>query len=181
AVAAAAQLGAQLGLAEAAIRRGLVGVYWPARLEVLGRRPWVVADGAHNGDSASKLAAALVDVFRPRRIILVLGLSQGHNLDDILDALLPVVSSVARHDPPDVVVTQARHPRAVDRATVQAGVAARGIPALATETVSQALELAGSLADSADLVCVTGSMFVAAEARAVYGAPGSEWRDPVPY
>ena len=36
---------------------------WPGRLEVLSHDPLVVVDGAHNGDSAQKLAAALREVF----------------------------------------------------------------------------------------------------------------------
>ena len=42
-----------------ALREGLQAVRWPGRLEILGREPLVVADGAHNGDSARKLIAAL--------------------------------------------------------------------------------------------------------------------------
>ena len=34
-------------------------VRWPGRLEILSRAPLVVADSAHNGDSAQKLVAAL--------------------------------------------------------------------------------------------------------------------------
>ncbi len=163
----------QLGLSESAIRTGLARVWWPARLEVLARRPWVIADGAHNGDSASKLAMALGDVFRPRRIILVLGLSRGHALEDVLEPLLP------RAD--HVVVTRSRHPRAADVDSLRAGVAALGREADAVEPVDRAVEHAVGLARPADLVCITGSLFVAAEARAVFGAPGSELQDPVPY
>jgi len=164
---------AQLGIGEPAIREGLAGVRWPARLEILARQPWVVADGAHNGDSARKLAAALTEVFRPRRVVLVLGLSQGHHLDDILNALLPLVAHA--------VVTRARHPRAADPAAIQANLAARGHEAIAVEPVAQAMERALARAGPGDLVCATGSLFVAAEARAAFGAPGSELRDPVPY
>jgi len=43
-----------------AIRQGLRAVYWPGRLEILGRAPLVVADSAHNGDSANKLQTSLI-------------------------------------------------------------------------------------------------------------------------
>jgi len=163
----------QLGIDEAAIRQGLASVRWPARMEILSRRPWVVADGAHNGDSARKLAAALCDVFQPRRIVLVLGLSRGHNLDDILEPLLPLATHI--------VVTQSRHPRSADIDTLLAGIAAHGRQALAVEPVAQAMERALQLAGPDDLVCATGSLFVAAEARAAFHAPGSEQCDPVPH
>jgi len=166
AVAAAVQLGA----AEPAIREGLARVWWPARLEVLSRCPWIVADSAHNDDSARKLAAALVDVFQPRRIILVLGVSRGHNLDDILDPLLPLATHI--------VATQPQHPRALPVAELQATIATHGRQSTAFETVAQAMEYAMSLAGPDDLICAA-ALFVAAEARAVFGAPGSDLRDPV--
>jgi len=160
---------AHLGLDEPSIRAGLARVWWPARLEVLARRPWVVADGAHNGDSARKLAAALTEVFHPRHIILVLGLSQGHNLDDILAALLPLATHI--------VVTQPQRPRAMPVDRLQAAVAAQGRQASAAATVAQALAYALTLAGPADLICAL-ALFVAAEVRAIYRAPGSEYRDP---
>ena len=160
-----------LGIDEPAIRAGLARVQWPARLEVLARRPWVVADGAHNGDSAHKLAAALTEVFRPRQIILVLGLSQGHNLDDILAALLPLAAHI--------VVTRSQHPRAMTVETLQAAVTGRGSTAVAVVPVAQAMAHAHNLASADDLVCATGSLFVAAEARTAFGAPGSDLQDPL--
>ncbi|MBU0490378.1 MAG: bifunctional folylpolyglutamate synthase/dihydrofolate synthase [Chloroflexi bacterium] len=161
---------AQLGLDEAAIRRGLADVWWPARLEILARRPWVVADSAHNGDSAQKLAAALVDVFQPQRIILVLGISRGHNLDDTLGPLLPLAAHV--------VATQPQHPRALPATELQDDLRARGCEAPAFATVPQALDHARSLAGPDDLICAV-ALFVAGEARAYFGAPGSDLRDPV--
>jgi folylpolyglutamate synthase/dihydropteroate synthase len=64
---------------------------------------------------------------------------------------------------------------------LQAAVAARGRETIAAEPVSQAIERACALAGPDDLVCATGSLFVAAEARAAFDAPGSERHDPVPY
>ena len=65
--------------------------------------------------------------------------------------------------------------------TLQAAVASRGREAIAAEPVAQAMERACALANPDDLVCATGSLFVTAEARAAFNAPGSEQHDPVPY
>ncbi|MDP8921559.1 MAG: Mur ligase family protein, partial [Chloroflexota bacterium] len=48
------------------IRRGLAAVEWPGRFQVLRERPRVVVDGAHNDDSARRLAEAYRDVFGMR-------------------------------------------------------------------------------------------------------------------
>ena len=48
---------------EAAIRRALAEVKWPARIEVLSRRPVVVLDAAHNVASIAALLETLGESF----------------------------------------------------------------------------------------------------------------------
>src|SRR5207249_3442642 len=54
-----------------AVRAGLAAVRWPGRLAVLGERPLVVVDGAHNPAGATTLAAELPDVVGDRPVVLV--------------------------------------------------------------------------------------------------------------
>jgi dihydrofolate synthase/folylpolyglutamate synthase len=147
---------------DAAISEGLRSVRWPARLEVVHRDPLVVVDGAHNDDSAEKLAAALPAVFSYRRLILVLGVSADKDLDAIAAALVPAAAAV--------IVTRSSHPRSAAPEALAAAVR----PYLAgtltlTSDVDAALEGALALAGPDDLVCITGSLFVAAAARARFG------------
>ncbi len=65
-----------------------------------------------------------------------------------------------------VIATSAHHPRAAPAAVVAAAFSNRGMPTSVTETVPQAVEIALAQAEPDDLVCVLGSLFVAAEARA---------------
>ena len=85
-----------IDIPEKAVADGLANVRWPGRLEVMGRRPWVVVDGAHNGDSAQKLVAALTALFPYRRMILVYGSLAGHSVPDMLAALCP--DKAVRHE-----------------------------------------------------------------------------------
>ena len=52
---------------EAAVRRGLAEVAWPARVEVVARRPTVVLDAAHNAASIAALVEMLDESFSARR------------------------------------------------------------------------------------------------------------------
>ena len=149
-----------LNVSQAAIRDGLRTVYWPGRLEVLGRAPLVVVDSAHNGDSAEKLMAALRAICRFQRLILVLGASPDHVTPELMAALLSTTDRA--------IATQARHPRAADPAWLCARAAEAGFHLEASQTVSQALDLALADAGPQDLVCCTGSVFVAAEARVAW-------------
>ena len=97
---------------------GLREVHWPGRLEVLRKGPLVVADGAHNGDSARRLREALRDYFQYRRLILVSGVSRDKALDDMARELAPLATLV--------IATRSQHPRAANAAVVAAAYAAAG-------------------------------------------------------
>jgi dihydrofolate synthase/folylpolyglutamate synthase len=153
---------AGLDLPLPAIREGLRTVYWPGRLELLGRAPWVVVDSAHNGDSARKLVAALARHFHFRNLVVVLGASADHATAELLDALLS--------DAQRAIATRSQHPRAADTAWLQARAGELGFAMEIGHGVDRALSLALEGAGPQDLVCCTGSVFVAAEARAAWFA-----------
>jgi dihydrofolate synthase/folylpolyglutamate synthase len=142
---------------ESAVAAGLRGVHWPGRLEVLREGPLVVADGAHNGDSARRLREALRDYFQFRRLILVSGVSRDKALNDMARELAPLATLV--------IATRSQHPRAADTAVVAAAYAASGAATEIAPSVPEALGRALALAAPEDLVCVVGSLFVVAEAR----------------
>ncbi|MFC2023273.1 bifunctional folylpolyglutamate synthase/dihydrofolate synthase [Chloroflexota bacterium] len=146
----------------ASVRRGLSSVSWPGRLEVLARAPVLVADSAHNGDSAEKLVKSLATLWDYHRLIVVLGASHDHVTPELLRALL---SGADR-----AIATQARHPRAADPAWLQSRAADLGLQMELSESVPHALELALNDAGPEDLICCTGSVFVAAEARVAWFA-----------
>ena len=131
-------------------------VEWPGRLEVLGRHPWVIVDGAHNGDSMQKLRRALDELFPHKRTVLLFGASADKDIDSMLEAILPAVDHV--------LITQAHHPRAVAPAMLLQRIAARGKSATIVP-MDQALEHALHLAQENDLICATGSLFVVADLR----------------
>ena len=145
-----------------AIRRGLANVHWPGRMEILGQRPLVVVDGAHNAYSARRLLESLQSYLHYERIFLVFGAGHTHNPGDQLALLLP-----ASHK---LYMTQAHHPRATPSAELQdmAQVLGRQAPALGT--VEEALRCALDEAGEDDLVLVTGSLFVVAEAQEAWAA-----------
>ena len=47
------------------VAEGFAELKWPARVELLGERPWLVIDGAHNAASAVALADTLRTCFPP--------------------------------------------------------------------------------------------------------------------
>lgn len=140
------------------VERGLERVRWPGRLEVVGRRPLLILDGAHSADAARRLRETLFEDLSFSRCILVVGLSKDKNADAFAAEL--------RALNPSVIAVRASHPRAAPASSVAASFAAVDAPALVCGDVRGAIDAALRLAAPDDLVCVTGSLFVVAEARA---------------
>ena len=141
---------------ETALREGFRLVRWPARIEVVGHEPTIVVDGAHNADSMQKLVAALRDTFRMQRLIVVLSPNRDKDLVGIARALAGVDL---------VILTRMANPRAATIEELQA-VFAGNAPNVTIESASdstRAMALALDMAESADLICATGSLYLAAE------------------
>ena len=120
------------------IVQGMKDVNWEGRLQVISRHPLVVADGAHNQDSAQKLRQALEQYFKFEKAILIIGMSSDKDLAGIVNELAPAF--------PQVIVTRSRHPRAMDTTPIAAEFRKHGIAAQQTEDISEALPLALKLA-----------------------------------
>ncbi len=144
-----------------AVARGFAGLSFPARVEVLGERPWLVIDGAHNVASAAALAEALRTCFPPTRRTLVFGTTRDKDLIGQLRALLPLFDEV-------VATRYVENPRAVPPVEVAEAVwALNGQSAEVASDPAEALAVARQQTPPEGLICVTGSLFLAAEARAL--------------
>ena len=151
-------------LDERAIREGLRTVRWEGRMQVVGREPWRVVDGAHNADSLRALFAGLRRHFRFERLLLVFGVMADKDLDGML-------REVAAAEVDVVVATAARSQRAVTPETLRTRVAdATHARVYVEPDVARAVALAVTLAGPRDLVCAAGSLYLAAEALQWFAA-----------
>jgi len=146
-----------LHIPPSSVREGMRRVRWPARLEILGQHPWVVVDGAHNRDSAQKLRGALEELFPHQRLFLIFATYRDKDIHGMLEVLLPIAQ--------EVIVTQFDSPRAAAAAELREHIREAGVQAIAVDSVGQALALARQRAEAEDLICVTGSVRFAGEAR----------------
>ncbi|MGQ9880738.1 MAG: bifunctional folylpolyglutamate synthase/dihydrofolate synthase [Armatimonadota bacterium] len=140
---------------ESAIRTGLEHATMPGRMQIVRRSPTLLLDGAHNVDAVRCLAQAIPETLRYRRLILVLGMTRGHDPRGVVDTLAPLASYIIFTQPND----QRRRP-AVDLPE------ASTVPLPSYEiipSVAEAVEHAMSIAEPDDLVVVTGSFYVVGE------------------
>ena len=134
--------------------RGLARVHWPGRFEIARRDPPLVIDGAHNADSAGRLAATLEAVFPGARWTLVFGASSDKDIAGMLHALLPSTDRV--------IVTRAHSTRAADLESIAGSVSDHARP---VEIASGVAEAMGRALEADAPTVVTGSLYVVAEAR----------------
>lgn len=176
AVAATHALRTKLTIRPDHVRAGLETTRWPGRLEIIQAadpaRPCMVADGAHNGASAAQLAAALRFHFSFERLWLVLGVLEDKDLAAIA---APFVRWVEH-----AFVVRTRHPRSRAAESIVRELEACGISATATVNTRAALERARRAASPRDLICVTGSLSVVAEARKALGLVAPDEREQEP-
>lgn len=159
AIAAVEALNAEgLAIPAADIARGLARVRWPGRFHILRQNPTVLVDGAHNVASMSRLVSNIKAYFGDKRVVLVFGTSCDKDIPGIVSELVPLS--------PQVMITQASHSRAARSSTLAAEFRRRGIEPEISESVAKALVGALSTAGKRDLICVTGSLYVVAEALA---------------
>ncbi len=147
-----------------AIARGIAGVRWPGRLELLrsadAAGPWVYLDGAHNPAAARALVEFWQEHFANRRIHLVYGALRDKAVDEVAGLLFPRAATVT--------LTQARTSRAISAdllAKVTRDLAAH--VEVVPEAVA-ALAHAIHAAAPGDAVFATGSLYLCGELRAAW-------------
>ncbi len=147
-------------LDEAVVAEALSSVQVPGRLEILGRRPLVVLDGAHNPAGATALGEALAEDFGVvRRIVAVFGCLNGRSPAEVLAALgTDRIAHVVACRPPSL--------RGLSATYVAETARSLGLEASVADAVPEALEVARGLVSEDDLVLVTGSLYLVGAARA---------------
>ncbi len=151
-----------LEVREPAVREGLQKVQWQGRLEVVDRAPLMMLDGAHNPAAAGALAEYLRGFRRSNpesRVILVLGMMRDKDHRGFAKPFQGLVD--------EVVLTQAGLSRSATVEDLRAAVSELWPSARAEAVLADALALARRLARAEDLMCVTGSLMLIGDVKAL--------------
>lgn len=172
-------------VSESAMRRGLTDVRCPGRVEIVSERPTVVIDVAHNVAAIEALVRVLDERPQPRRRVLIFAASKDKDTTGMLRRLLPrfdtVIFTRFIHNPrsaePAELLSAAETlladaGTAADlvqppRLTSAAGQQCTSPELLLSDNPAAALRLLDKIVSPEDLVCITGSFFLAAEMRSL--------------
>ncbi len=155
-----------IAISDQAIKDGFARVRWPGRFDVLHWEPFLVADSAHNRDSALRLRQAIDDYFPGRPVTLLFGASEDKDVEGILAELLPRAKRF--------IATQSIHPRAADPVHLVKTAARYGCQGEVVTPVEEALCYALRQTEKDGVVLATGSLFIVAAVRETWQKMGSE-------
>jgi len=125
-------------------------------LAIFGIRGWAWVRPLMIGGA---LGVALGDLFPHERVHFIFGASREKDIAGMFTELLPHASSL--------ILTRYQQPRAASLETLAQLAAPFNATTTLTPSVAEALALARAQVQDGDVICATGSLFVAAEARAI--------------
>ena len=136
---------------EKAIRQGLSQTRWPGRLQVIGKKPLFLADGAHNEEGARKLADSIRFYFTNRRIIYIIGVLKDKEYEKILAETYAYADQI-------ITVTTPDNPRALPAYELARAAREYHPRVTAAGSLEEAVEMAYLLAGKEDVIISFGSL-----------------------
>lgn len=162
---------AGLPVTEQGLTKGLSHVQWPGRLEIIGRDPLVVIDSAHNQRSMQELVTSLNVLTGEKAMTGVFGCMADKDIDALLHTLLPatrrlILTRTDHSRAADLDELKQRALQVIDRASKAGKAWAQALDIVALEPdIGAALHIALEHTPADQLICVTGSLALAGQAR----------------
>ena len=155
-------------VSDSQLRYGLAKAHCPARVEVISKNPTVVIDTAHNAASIDALTTTLDEHFHRGRRLAIISISKNKDVRTMLERLIPHFRSI-------YFTQYSLNPRAVpagelkklaEKVIENSGQTSSSAPTLVTILrIHQAWKHVLQHASSNDIICITGSFYIAAEMR----------------
>lgn len=137
-------------ISDKAVYQGLAKTVWPGRFQVLSRKPYFIADGAHNRDAARRLAESIEFYFTNRRILYIIGMLRDKEQEEVLKVTCPLAAQIL------TVPTKGERGTSSYELACKAGKYHENVTA--TDSVEEAVELAYLLADETAVIIAFGSL-----------------------
>jgi dihydrofolate synthase/folylpolyglutamate synthase len=146
-------------LDEEVVEEALATVRVPGRLEVVGRKPLMLIDGAHNVAGMEALAAALIEGFAvDGPTVAVVGMLRGRDPSAMLSAIAPIGIRTLFACAPN-------SPRALAPEVIAEAGRALGMDVEVAGSVSDAILAARPQVPDDGMLVVAGSLYVVGDAR----------------
>lgn len=151
-----------LKLKEEKIRKGFLESVWPARFEILSKKPYIIADGAHNEDAVKKLMETMRFYFTNQRIIYIMGVLKDKDYTSMIQESVPMAEFI-------FTVTSPNKERALPAFELAKQIREYNPNVTAADSVEEALEMASLMAGEDGVVLAFGSLSYMGKLRACFG------------
>lgn len=145
---------------ENVVHNGLKLVICPGRIEVVWQNPLTIVDSAHTVESMRSLKNTIKEYIKPHKTTLMFGISQDKDLEGVLSEILPFVDTVVFAD-----TGNPRSAKAEDLAAISRNICNKTY--YVSSGIEDALNTAMKVTGKSDMICVTGSTFLAGEVKSL--------------
>src|SRR3990172_6739230 len=142
-------------LSQAAVRKGLKSVFWPARFQVWRKKPLVILDAAHNPSGLEILVQALADLLPERKVNFVFGVMSDKDYSSMLKLLAPLAK--------EMTFVQPQGERAARLSDLSRVAKKLKMNCSTADSVQEGYRQVLKSSAREDIICVTGSHYTLGE------------------
>ncbi|MDI6742211.1 MAG: folylpolyglutamate synthase/dihydrofolate synthase family protein [Smithella sp.] len=143
-----------------AIHDGLRKTRWDARMEILQEKPLFLLDGAHNPAGMDSLCRFLKKEFSDKKIIVIFGALADKDYRGMLKKIVPLSQKI--------ILTGLHARRSAPLSAIRDVVCKMGRKPVVVENVRQAIQEALKSAGRQNIICATGSFYLAGEIKQAF-------------
>ncbi len=144
-------------LSRESILSGIRKTRWNGRMEVCGREPLVVIDGAHNPDGIHMLARSVKECFEGKRLVLLMGVLGDKDYENMAAEIIPLADTV--------VITRPASERALSVDEFKKVVNKYCDRVYGFEDIKEAYDYALGLTGKDDVLLCAGSLYLIGHIR----------------
>ncbi|MCE5234500.1 MAG: bifunctional folylpolyglutamate synthase/dihydrofolate synthase [Eubacteriales bacterium] len=163
-VAALRERGWQIG--QDAVTKGLASVEWPARMEILSKKPLFILDGGHNPQCAKALAESLKALLPNPKAVFLIGVLANKDYPKIIRELLPFAQ--------EFICLTPLNDGALPAEKLADYLATLGAKATVGGSVEDGIKAALAAAGDAAVVCF-GSLYMVGHVKAAFPGVYDNW------
>ena len=141
------------------VEKSLEDVKWIGRLEVLGKKPTIVIDGAHNIDGIKALRKNIEKYFKYNKIYLLLGILADKQVKEMIEEIALIAEKIYALTP--------HSERAELSEDLKNEILKYNPNTIAFESYEEAFLLALKEANEEDLILISGSLYMIGDMRKI--------------
>lgn len=141
-----------IALSDEAIRNGLAQARWNGRMEICGKDPLVLLDGAHNTDGIRQLANSIQTYFNDKKVTLILGVLGDKEYHKMAEFILPHADAV--------ILTEPHSERKLDVFSLARSISDHKGAIYTEKEIEAAFEKARSVTPADGIILCCGSLYM---------------------